>query len=843
MTKFMSPGDVGFKRVVAQLNRWVQELRADENISSADIGDFMASLSTAETKMRIAGVRSSHKDTFHWLFDPRIVSFSQWLGEHSQPFYWIQGKPGSGKSTLMKFAMRDSRLLNLLGRTSEVHWTCVAFFFHDRGSPVQKSLVGMLREIISSILSELPQLLPHAIQSYKELVKGQRTRLPTWDLEALMALMEKIIGQRGTRIKLLLFLDALDEHEGDNNRLIELLKDWSQMADGYYVTLKICLASRPWPVFTACFGRGPNFPIHEYTRDDIRVYTESSLNSSIQGPSELLGPESVASLAEQITAKAQGVFIWVRLVTDLLAKNIRDGTHYQLQRMIAGLPEELQELYDYTLSRVDPEYADASHIMFQLVACSIEPLSLPTLIRATEYTLGLYYDQALDDEPMISSAMALSWLISHSGGLLETYDTSLTKPSDIASFNKEKDLGAPGRYVQFLHQTTKEYVQSSRGQRAMERRAGPVAEKNGFYLLALCSQSCSSWVAPIKIHMFYYAKQVESQGQIDERIDIRDDYARGPDEDSPCDFRWWLEQHEERFFRLVLSNKLLAAEDTKTGKDYLLLAVIVAANLVFMVERSLSSEILDFIKKSSNDKLQICLLQVAIGGPDIIPAHLQDRVTMVRKLLSMNYPPDPDTIPWDGREGITDDFEFAKSSIQPLIFLFTRPVAVRHSERTRISIAKALLDSDAYISRVPVLLYYPKTGALHDVPLFSYCVQHESAAFVRLFLRYDPEIFERCSYGWLPIDYAILRQDSAILAALQGYQTKRLRPDFDPSLEATDSVPKSLILPSVTVLASIGHPALAILLARSKEPRKIPHSLRRLPILERERLFPATNKT
>ncbi|KAL8723059.1 MAG: hypothetical protein Q9181_007363, partial [Wetmoreana brouardii] len=361
MTKFINLGDVGFKRVVSQLNRWVQKLRADENISSADIDDFIASLTTAETKIRIAGVRESHKATFHWLFDPRIVSFSQWLGEHSQPFYWIQGKPGSGKSTLMKFAMRDSRLLDLLGRTSEDRWTCVAFFFHDRGSSVQKSLVGMLREITSSILSELPQLLPHAIQSYKELVKGQRTRLPTWDLEALIVLMGKIIGQRGTRIKILLFLDALDEHEGDNDQLIELLKDWSEMMDGYYVTLKICLASRPWPVFTDCFGHGPNFAIDHYTRDDIWVYTESRLNFSIQGSLELLNPKTVASLAEQITAKAQGVFIWVKLVTDLLAKNIRDGTHYQLQRMIAELPEELQEMYDYTLSRIDPEYTDASH--------------------------------------------------------------------------------------------------------------------------------------------------------------------------------------------------------------------------------------------------------------------------------------------------------------------------------------------------------------------------------------------------------------------------------------------------------------------------------------------------
>lgn len=37
MTKFESPSDIGFKRVVAQLRRWVQELRCSEELSAADI--------------------------------------------------------------------------------------------------------------------------------------------------------------------------------------------------------------------------------------------------------------------------------------------------------------------------------------------------------------------------------------------------------------------------------------------------------------------------------------------------------------------------------------------------------------------------------------------------------------------------------------------------------------------------------------------------------------------------------------------------------------------------------------------------------------------------------------
>lgn len=37
MTKFENAADVGFKRVVAQLRRWVEELRPREDVSTADI--------------------------------------------------------------------------------------------------------------------------------------------------------------------------------------------------------------------------------------------------------------------------------------------------------------------------------------------------------------------------------------------------------------------------------------------------------------------------------------------------------------------------------------------------------------------------------------------------------------------------------------------------------------------------------------------------------------------------------------------------------------------------------------------------------------------------------------
>lgn len=802
----------------------------------------MASLTISETKYRIANVQKAYRATFDWLFDPNVVSFSEWLRawpDRSEPIYWIQGKPGSGNGTLMKFAMKDSRTLDLLSGSSDSAppWTFVAFFFHDRGSSIQKSLVGMLREIVDSILHQLPQLMRHAVAVYKDLVKTQWTRSPDWHLEALTSLMDRIISQRETRIRLLLFVDALDEHDGDNDLLIQLLENWSRVVDGYYVTLKICLASRSWPVFTDHFGHCPNFFIDHHTKGDIRVYTESRLNSSLAGSSQLLDSEGLVYLTEQITAKAQGVFIWVSLVADQLARNIRDGTPYQtLRKIVAETPEELQELYDHTLRRINPRYVDATHVMFQLVLCSIEPLPLDTLVRATEMSLsGFARDRHLNDgvtndyerdSDQISTPGLLRWLISRGGGLLETY----TADNNVNHTDKP---GLSQQYVQFIHQTTKEYVQSPRAQAFMERMAPRIAKKNGFYFLTLSSKACSAWVAPIKLHMLYYAKLMEIDKQTDARIWVLGSlFLDGlslslgslllralVNESVPCGTIWWLKHQGEPFLDRLLED-LNSKGDLRMGfmqakpvTTYYRLLVIVAANLISMLDKGRLSEVeLASIASPSVDAP--CLLQVAIGGPDIVPTKLQDRTAMVVKLLSLGYPPNHKTFLQFGLGSQNHQNYDAGVPSYPLgthykmnaiVFLLCRHGYVRLNDETRASILQALIAAGAKL--------YGDDMIGHGIPLLSHCARYEHEACVRVMLEHGADTSERDPDRWLPLDYAILRGDRGVIAAFNDYGTEPLRPDL-PNNWSPDEIVKYSLLCSNTVLSSFAHPGLAILMAR-----------------------------
>ncbi|KAI4195526.1 MAG: hypothetical protein LQ350_007159 [Teloschistes chrysophthalmus] len=602
MTKFGSNDDIGFKRISAQLPRWVQELRTDEALSQEDVR----------------------------------------------------------------------------GRGSEPTWTIVAFFFHDRGTSIlQKSLSGLLREILSSILGQLPQLLPLAVAMYKKLVKAHGKRTLEWNLEDLTALMRQIVRQRETRIRLLLFLDALDEHAGDNEQLVQMLQEWRESADGYYVNLKVCLASRSWNIFTDNVSDGPTLAIHHHTQDDIRVYTISRLGTLSQGgPRSMLGSRSCASLTEQITAKAQGVFIWVRLVTEHVAKNIRDGTPYQtLEGTVAAMPEELEDLYYHTVARIDAEYTNEAHIIFQMVLCSVEPLTLETLFHASRYSSRLYlHDDKSDETPDMYPEQSLRWLMSRGGGILDVFTgTSTSTP-----------------FVQFLHPTAKEYLESPKARDLMERVAAPVAAKSGPYFLALCAQSCAYWTAVIKENMLYYIKLVETDRQLDKDIILPLSFKE-PEPSDVYGSNWWLRQQSDTFFqRYKTGCTNYHLSHSSFGDVYQRLVNMVAANLIWLVKGSLPLNTLDIIGNAK--RMDIYLLQAAIGTRSLVPAHLEDRAAMVQTLLSLGYPADVETHPLNAVHG---GYKPQEETYTPLEFLLTTTDANIPNEDTRLSIAKLLLDAGA----------------------------------------------------------------------------------------------------------------------------------------------------
>jgi len=131
----------------------------------------------------------------------------------------------------MKFAMRSQQLSELTAASDVYTWTIAAFFFHDRGSEMQKNLTGMLQEILGSVLRSVPALFPFVTPIYTSLVRSQRTKTPKWAMKNLQSALLAIVEQRRVQARILLFSDALDEHHGDNDLLASFLKTLVDKAD------------------------------------------------------------------------------------------------------------------------------------------------------------------------------------------------------------------------------------------------------------------------------------------------------------------------------------------------------------------------------------------------------------------------------------------------------------------------------------------------------------------------------------------------------------------------------------------------------------------------------------
>src|SRR5258707_175165 len=130
----------------------------------------LASLNMSQPRTRINEVEKSFGNTYQWIFSDQ-VTFVKWLCEQGrESIYWIQGKPGSGKSTLMKFVLRHQTTSILLQKCHGSRWIQAGFFFHDRGMELQKSINGLLSEMLYQILRNRHLLVSFILPLYTERV-------------------------------------------------------------------------------------------------------------------------------------------------------------------------------------------------------------------------------------------------------------------------------------------------------------------------------------------------------------------------------------------------------------------------------------------------------------------------------------------------------------------------------------------------------------------------------------------------------------------------------------------------------------------------------------------------
>ncbi|KAF3808211.1 hypothetical protein GCG54_00006828 [Colletotrichum gloeosporioides] len=284
--------------------------------------------------------------------------------------YWVTGKPGSGKSTLMKFLSDDARLQpQLEGWQKDIPVHIASFFFWNSGTMMQMSREGLLQSLLHQTIRNFPQdiskLFPERWE-YQELF-GYDSRRWSWS-ELSQAFTEML----SDKTKALFFIvDGLDELDGDCSEMTSyLLRAFSQ---GPHI--KACVSSRPWLVFEDSFRRKPSLKMEDFTKKDITLFaTEKLTENTMFAQLQRLDDKSARAFIDEVSGKASGVFLWVTLVVKSLLEGLRDGDKIQdLRSRLDDLPPDLQSLFRKLLEDLEPSYFQQSSRIFQSVRASHLP--------------------------------------------------------------------------------------------------------------------------------------------------------------------------------------------------------------------------------------------------------------------------------------------------------------------------------------------------------------------------------------------------------------------------------------------------------------------------------------
>jgi hypothetical protein len=364
-------------------NQEQERMKAEAEFKHA----ILQSLRFPTMQNRRLDILEAHATTFEWIYrDPMLEgtlwsNFSEWLRQGSG-IYWVNGKAGSGKSTLMRFIYEDERTVDLLGNWggSPDKVTMAGFFFWNSGAPEQSSQSGLLRSLLHEILSLKPEFIPSVFPErwqdfeameglddrqsvdFKAFIyaeeKYQRTL--SQHMQAFQRLLKQDLGY------VCLFIDGLDEYQGDPMDTITIFKLVVS------AKLKICLSSRPWLPFEDELISCPKLKLQDLTRPDIQIYVNDNLsdNPRMKRMQEL-EPLEAPKLVQEIVDKAHGVFLWIKLVVASLLRGLTNRDQiFDLQRRIRALPEQLELLFTYMIQQIEPIYQDEGSRIFRIMLTS-----------------------------------------------------------------------------------------------------------------------------------------------------------------------------------------------------------------------------------------------------------------------------------------------------------------------------------------------------------------------------------------------------------------------------------------------------------------------------------------
>lgn len=329
------------------------------------------SLAYREMNYRQQEVQDAGPDSSTWIF--RHESYKKWLNEGGG-LLWVKGKPGSGKSTLMKKIFKSIN--------EYMPSTCVrlAYFFHKRGSSLQQTPVGMFRTILHQLLSQVP-LVGGDFQQLWEQKKMWNIGPEQdwkWRIEELREVFSSTLLAAAKCHTITVFIDALDE-AGDlsSRETVQYFHKLNECLSQFKAATSICFSCRHFPIFVV--RNVFEVCVENENQADIERYVCAELESSLDTDELEANSNKPANVLQNlISNKASGVFLWAVLVVPMVITQYNNGEPLDIiLNTLAEVPSDLGEMYKHILTEVlNPKCKPRTLRLMQWICLSKQPLSV-----------------------------------------------------------------------------------------------------------------------------------------------------------------------------------------------------------------------------------------------------------------------------------------------------------------------------------------------------------------------------------------------------------------------------------------------------------------------------------
>ncbi|UPL00112.1 hypothetical protein LCI18_011046 [Fusarium solani-melongenae] len=312
--------------------------------------------------------------------------FVDWL-RSGESLFWIQGKPGSGKSTLVRYIIDNEATQTLLNQWHS-GTRIISHFFWKIGTPMQNNIKGLFCSLLYQLLQDNEKLVSFLIRKF--LFTGSKNHPHDWSDRDLERVLLAALKEREVEQPVCIFIDGLDEYNGGDgdHGLMERIQGLIESDK-----VKLCVASRPEPRLLNRLNKAPYLKLQDLTRPDMRAHIQTTFNKTV--PNRQLSVKELDALADRLLMKAEGVFLWVHLAIHSVVRGIENEDPWDLLvSRLMQLPNALEDLYADMWKRLNqdqPLYRESAATYFQIIIGAGEEYFIPEFDEKEDVQLSIPY--------------------------------------------------------------------------------------------------------------------------------------------------------------------------------------------------------------------------------------------------------------------------------------------------------------------------------------------------------------------------------------------------------------------------------------------------------------------